>query len=158
MKENMVRSCSWSSIICSLFEWKNAPALPRLPVNVHINLCQSKHVHHTVYSTKIFIMNKHMSHTTWNALKYVILCDPQSTRNIPVNVWCCDQGNHPKCLNQSDQEMHPTFLHICRIRISSWLHLLSPAVQRFGLEACLQSFERMPWEQAAAEKQVNTDC
>lgn len=57
-----------------------------------------------------------------------------------------------------DQETHPTFLHICRIRISAWLHLLSPAVQRFGLKACLQSFERMPWEQAAAEKQVNTDC
>lgn len=124
--------------------------------SVSILICQNKRVHHTTHSKKIFIANKHMANTTRNALTRSSVHTEHTSERLMLRSRQSSKASEPVI----DLEMPPTFffVHICRIRISAWLRLLSPAVQRFGLEACLQSFERMPWEQAAAENQVNTDC
>lgn len=127
---------------------------------IHIHLSQSKHAFNTAYRTKIFIMDKHiwqdhMECSKISDLVWSLVHTEMSQKLKSLMLWSRQESKGPEPIK--DHGRYPKFLDNCRIR-SAWLSLFSPSKQRFGLEACLLSLDWMPWEQAAAEKQVNTDC
>lgn len=148
----------WNKILWELFGFnllfsvwmKNATGLPRsLSISILISVsvimpftCCIDFYYRQSYCKYQMECSK-ISNSMW-ALVYIAITER-------LMLWC--KGSEP----MKDHTRHPAFLHFCRIR-SAWLHLLSPTMRRFGLAACLQSPECVPWEQATAEKQVNTDC